>query len=99
VKTIHLSNPIQRRSAMTGEVVDRVAELTLREPTAGDMVDALDEAGGDTRRIGSLTRALACRCAGISRADFDALSLDDGSRLMEAVAGFLPAGPKIGPTH
>jgi hypothetical protein len=97
--TITLAQPIQRRSKQTGEVVDSVETLTLQPPTAGDMADALDAAEGDPRRMGSMTRFLACRCTGLTRAEFDNLSLEDGAALMTAVAGFLGNGQATGPTH
>lgn len=96
--TITLSRPLELRSAKTGEIVSSLAELTLREPTAGDMAEALDEAGGMSRP-GSMLRFLVCRCAGLSRADFDNMPMADAGALFEAVSRFLPDGQPTGPTH
>lgn len=94
--TIRLSRPIERRRASDGMVLESISELTIREPTAGDLMEATDEAG--VNRPGSLMRALACACAGISRTDFDGLGLEDGAALLGAVGGFLPAGLLTGRT-
>lgn len=94
---ITLRQPIELRSAKDGKVVDSIAEVTFRTPTTGDMVAALDACGGDQGRIGSMMRAIAARCTGLSHAQFDELSLEDGQALMQAAAGFLGNGPLTGP--
>ncbi|MBX9594289.1 MAG: phage tail assembly protein [Roseomonas sp.] len=99
MQTIKLSQPIELRAKATGEVIDSLRELTLRPPNAGDMADALDEAGGDMKRVGSMTRFLACRCCGITPAQFNALPIADGIALITAAATFLPSGQETGPTH
>lgn len=95
---IKLSQPIELRSATTGQVVSSITELKLRAPNAGDMADALDEAGGNMKNTGTLIRTLACRCAGITRSQFDGLSMADGLRLIGEMTAFLGNGPATGLT-
>lgn len=95
---ITLRQPIEVRSAKDGQVVTSISELTFRQPTAGDMAAALDACGGDQGRVGSMMRAVICRCTGISHADFDGLCLADGQELMELAGRFLESGQKTGRT-
>ena len=93
---ITLRQPIELRSTRTGEVVSRIAELTLRPLTLGDLVAAMDAAGGG-KAAGTMTLHLAARSTGVSVADLEGLGLEDGAELLEAVAGFMPAGLGTGP--
>lgn len=95
---ITLREPLERRSAATGQVVDRVEEVTFRRPRAGDMAAALDACGGDKSKVGSMMNALSARCTGLSLADFNELSPEDWQEIMEHAAGFLGSGLKTGPT-
>jgi hypothetical protein len=97
MNTITLSAPIERRSKATGEVVDRVAELTFRPLVAGDLVEAIN-ASDNMANKGSFLRALVCLSCGLSAADFDALSMQDGMVVMAKVADFLPSGLPTGKT-
>jgi hypothetical protein len=97
-KTITLKEPIVVRSKTNGAVVSTIAELTLRPPSAGDMADALDAAEGDNKRQGTIMSFLAARCAGITFADFKALSWHDGAAILAEVADFLSDGQGTGPT-
>jgi hypothetical protein len=95
-RTIKLRQPIELRSAKTGDVISSIAELTLRSPKLGDLVAAMDAAGGG-KSAGTMTLHLAARCTGVSAADLEGLGLEDGAELLEAVAGFMPAGLGTGP--
>ena len=95
-RVIKLRQPIELRSAKTGEVISSITELTLRPPKLGDLVAAMDAAGGG-KSAGTMTLHLAARCTGVSAADLEGLGLDDGAELLEAVAGFMPAGLGTGP--
>lgn len=93
--TIKLARPIERRSAATGAVVEIIPEITLRAPTLGDLVGAMDDAG-DAKRTGSLSLHLAARLAGLPVRDLEALDLADGAEVLAAVTGFMPAGLQTG---
>jgi hypothetical protein len=97
MNTITLKTPIERRSKATGAVVDRVDELTFRPLIAGDLVEAIN-ASDNMANKGSFLRALVCLSCGLSAADFDALSMEDGMAVMARVSDFLPAGPPTGKT-
>lgn len=88
--TITLGQPIERRAAESGRLIERITELTLRPPTLGDLVAAMDAAGGTAP--GTLTLHLAARLAGLSPRDLEGLSLADGAEVLAAVTGFMPAG-------
>jgi hypothetical protein len=90
-----LKEPIQRVSKQTGQVVDSIAEITLRRPKLGDLVAAMEAAGAGAS-AGSMTLHLAARLSGIPAAELSELGLEDGAALMELVAGFMPAGLKTG---
>lgn len=92
-----LKTPLETRSKETGEVLERISELRLRPLLAGDLVEAIDAGKGGTAQA-SVIRMLACRSAGLTREQFDRLSIEDGIGLMEAVAPFIPAGLTTGPT-
>jgi hypothetical protein len=92
--TIKLRQPIERRSAQTGQVVDSVAELTLRPLKLGDLVAAMDAAADGGK--GTMTLHLAARCCGVSAAELSEIGIEDGMEVMEAVAGFIPAGLRSG---
>lgn len=92
---IKLARPIERRSATTGAVVEIIPEITLRAPTLGDLVGAMDDAG-DAKRTGSLSLHLAARLAGLPVRDLEALDLADGAEVLAAVTGFMPAGLQTG---
>jgi hypothetical protein len=94
VTTIRLRTPIERRTT-EGRIAERIEALTLRKPKLGDLVAAMDAAGGD-RAMGTLTLHLAARCTGMSPGDLAELDLQDGAEVMEAVAGFMPAGLRNG---
>lgn len=94
--TLKLRQPIELRSAKTGAVISRIEELTLRAPKLGDLVAAMDAAGGN-KSPGTMTLHLAARCTGMSAADLEGLCMEDGAELLEAVAGFMPAGLGTGP--
>jgi hypothetical protein len=89
--TITLGQPIERRAAESGRLIERITELTLRPPTLGDLVAAMDAAGG-AAAPGTLTLHLAARLAGLSPRDLEGLSLADGAEVLAAVTGFMPAG-------
>lgn len=93
--TIHLATPIERRSAKTGEVIDRVTELTLRPLTLGDLVAALDASGG-SKAAGTMTLHLAALSTGLSATELSGLDLEDGSKVLQAIGDFMPAGLKTG---
>lgn len=90
-----LREPIQRVSKQTGQVVDSIAEITLRRPKLGDLVAAMEAAGAGAS-AGSMTLHLAARLSGIPAAELSELDMEDGAALMELVAGFMPAGLKTG---
>ncbi len=90
---IPLTRPLELRGR-DGKVIVSMAELKLRPPTAGDLADAMDAEGGK----GSMMRALVCRCAGITRADFDNIALADAAPIFEAVTRFFPSGQTTGGT-
>ena len=91
---ITLREPIILRSAETGAEVHRIAEIDFREPRAGDMAAAMDAGGaGGT---GSMILALAARCAGLTRAQVDDLSIDDFFQISEVATGFLQRGQVTG---
>lgn len=89
--TIRLREPIERRSAATGQVIESIPEITLRAPVLGDMVRALDASEGG-KNSGTMTMHLAAACAGLSVRDVEGLALDDGMRVFAAVMDFMPAG-------
>ena len=91
---IALRQPIERRSAQTGKVVDSVAELLLRPLKLGDLVAAMDAAGEGGK--GTMTLHLAARCCGVGAAELAELGIEDGMEVMDAVAGFIPAGLRTG---
>jgi len=94
-KKITLREPIILRSAETGAEVHRIAEIDFREPRAGDMAAAMDAGGaGGT---GSMILALAARCAGLTRAQVDDLSIDDFFAISEVATSFLQRGQETGP--
>jgi hypothetical protein len=86
-----LKEPLELRSAKTGEVINTIATLTLRKPKLGDLVAAMDAAGG-TKEPGTMTLHLASRITGMPVRDLAELGLEDGAALLERVAGFMPAG-------
>jgi hypothetical protein len=88
--TVTLRAPIERKTR-DGKVVETIAELTIRKPKLGDLTDALDAAGGIDKQ-GTLILHLAARCTGITPGELAALELEDGSAVLEAVTGFMPAG-------
>jgi len=91
---ITLREPIILRSAETGAEVHRIAEIDFREPRAGDMAAAMDAGGaGGT---GSMILALAARCAGLTRAQVDELSIQDFFQISEVATGFLQLGQATG---
>jgi hypothetical protein len=92
--TITLRQPIERRSASTGQVVDSVAELVLRPLKLGDLVAAMDAAADAGK--GTMTLHLAARCCGVTAAEMADLGIEDGMEVMDAVAGFIPAGLRTG---
>lgn len=96
VARIKLSRPMEVRNT-AGEVILSTAELTLREPNAGDMAEALDAAGGDATKIGTVMRVLGARCAGITQREFDEIAISDAKEIFAALGGFLGDGPEIGP--
>ena len=92
---ITLKEPIVLRNAETGAEVHRIAEIDFREPRAGDMAAAMDAGGaGGT---GSMILALAARCAGLTRAQVDDLSIDDFFAISEVATSFLQRGQETGP--
>ncbi|HEY4254586.1 MAG TPA: phage tail assembly protein [Roseomonas sp.] len=92
--TLVLGTPIERRSARTGAVVDRIAELRFRPLLLGDLTAALDAAGAGNQ--GALMLQLAARSAGIAAEDLAGLGIGDGMAVMEAMQGFMPAGLQTG---
>ena len=91
---ITLKEPIVLRSLDTGAEVHRIAEIDFREPRAGDMAAAMDAGGaGGT---GSMILALAARCAGLTRAQVDELSIQDFFQISEVATGFLQLGQATG---
>jgi hypothetical protein len=93
--TIHLAKPIERRSAKTGEVIDRVTELTLRPLTLGDLVAAMDASGG-SKAGGTMSLHLAALSTGMTTTELSGLDLEDGSKVLQAIGDFMPAGLKTG---
>lgn len=87
---VKLRTPIERKTT-DGKVVETIAELTLRKPKLGDLIEALDAGGGD-KSPGTMLLHLASRCAGVSPADLAGLDLEDGAAVLQAVQGFMPAG-------
>jgi hypothetical protein len=94
-RTITLRQPIELRSKDGDKVVASIAELTMRRPTLGDLVAGMDAAGGAEAR-GTMLLHIAARACGVSPGDLAQLSLEDGSEVMEAIAGFMPAGLPTG---
>jgi hypothetical protein len=93
--TIKLRQPIERRSAITGEVVERIPTIVLRPPLLGDLVRALDASGGG-KEVGTLTLHLAAICSGHGVRDIEGLGLEDGMEVFAAMTGFMPAGLPTG---
>lgn len=91
---LELEEPIRLISAETGQVVSEIAELRVRPPKLGDLVAAMDAAGG--ANPGTLTLHLAARLTGVPMRDLEGLGLADGGRLLDAVSGFMPAGLRTG---
>ncbi|WP_338664991.1 phage tail assembly protein [Pararoseomonas sp. SCSIO 73927] len=91
---LKLKHPIERRSTATGEVVDRVTELTFVKPNLGAMMDAFGSATGADGQadVGVLLTVLAANAAGISVSECRSLDLEDGMKVLTAVQGFLPSG-------
>jgi hypothetical protein len=92
---ITLKEPIVLRSLDTGAEVHRIAEIDFREPRAGDMAAAMDAGGAGGS--GSMILALAARCAGLTRAQVDDLSIDDFFQISEVATSFLQRGQETGP--
>ena len=92
---ITLRDPIILRNAETGAEVHRIAEVDFREPRAGDMAAAMDAGGAGGS--GSMILALAARCAGLTRAQVDDLSIDDFFQISEVATSFLQRGQVTGP--
>jgi hypothetical protein len=93
---IVLHEPVILRSAATGAEVERIEKLTFREPRAGDMAAAMDAGGKDSP--GQMILALAARCTGLTRAQVEALCLEDFVQISEAAQAFLERGPQTGKT-
>ena len=91
---ITLRDPIILRNAETGAEVHRIAEVEFREPRAGDMAAAMDAGGAGGS--GSMILALAARCAGLTRAQVDDLSIHDFFQISEVATGFLQLGQATG---
>lgn len=93
--TIKLARPIERRSAHTGAVVERIETIEMRAPTLGDLVAAMDASGG-AKQLGTLTLHLAARLAGLPVRELEELDLADGAEVLGAVSVFMPAGLPTG---
>lgn len=93
--TIRLSRPIELRRASDGAVLSSQDTITLRPPTLGDMMEAVD-AGGAKR--GQVMLHLAARLSGLSVRDLAALPLADGEEVMLACEGFSARGRTAGET-
>lgn len=93
-RVVRLREPVVRRTK-AGDPVETLAEITLRPPKLGDLVAAMDAAGGSTA-VGTLTLHLAARCSGLTPGELGELGLLDGAEVMEAVAGFMPPGLRAG---
>jgi hypothetical protein len=94
-KRIALRQPIELRSKATGQVVDSLGELVMRPLKLGDLVAAMDAAGGG-KDIGTMTLHLAARSCGVSAEQLAELGLEDGAEVLNAVTDFMPAGLRTG---
>jgi hypothetical protein len=94
-KTIPLSTPIERRSKDSGKVLDAITELTLQPLKTGDLLAAIDHAGGE-ERAGKITGYLIARSARLKVQEVNDLPIEDGMKLLDAVKDFLPASLRTG---
>lgn len=91
-KVITLKKPIELKKKETGEVLETIPKVTVREPDFGDLMDALDDCPGKEVPKGRLIGALVGACTGLTPDMVRRLSMADGFAVTEAVTDFLPAG-------
>lgn len=85
-ETVELQYPIEYAEG-------RLERVTLRRPRGADIRRLPAEIGtGDQM-------ALAARLAGLPDVAFDRMDASDVMRVLQVVAGFLPAGPPAGRTR
>lgn len=89
MQTLKLKKPVQFGS-------ETIAELEIREPTAGDIRDMpLDM----TKATMGTLLDLASRCTAQPPSIINKLSIEDATRLAEVIGGFLSGSPQTGETH
>jgi len=95
MKTITLIHPIEIKAKETGELLESISSVPVRRLKTGDLLSAIDAAGGDDKP-GTLLRYLTSRATRLTLKQVDDLELDDGVQIFEAVESFLPNSLRTG---
>jgi hypothetical protein len=95
MKIVNLTEPLERKAKDGDEVLDKVDKVMVRRLKTGDLLNAIDGAGGKDNP-GTLLRHLTSRATRLSLKEVDDLCLEDGMAVMEAVESFLPASLRTG---